>query len=131
MSGDLGTMEGDRKKPSQGISKMEREKIIAELSQAGDQDVLSGKLIDANEDLGIRICGVLFDDLDHLLIDVFYEKDEMEIHMSFDETGVHLSVPDLEDSLYSPCLLTYETFTLAEITALLDVSRSGTERETL
>jgi len=103
---------------------MDRDKIIQELQAIRSIEVLSGRLLDADEDLGGNIYGCMLasESADHN--DLFYAKSEMSVRLRFMAHDVSLHAPALNGCQeilagpYSPGLLPYGEIPDHELLAL-------------
>ena len=107
-----------------GLAPLSRDEILAQLASAGTREVLSGEIIDADEELADRIAGFLFGTMDDLSMDIFNEKTTATIRMEFQGDGVRLSVPQVADQSDHPGVLPYADLSDAELTALHGLARA-------
>lgn len=102
---------------------MTRENMINALMKAGSVEILSGKLVEADETLGSEICGFLFGSENAFCTDVFYSSKGAPIAMDFKPDGILITVPGLDASFYEPSLLAYSDISESSMAALCKMVR--------
>ena len=101
---------------------MQREDLISMLIAGGTKEVLSGKIIETDEDLGGEICGFLFGSENDFCTNVFHDGEGQPIVMEFQPDGIFITVPGLDVSFYTPRTLPYADISDSSLAALCKIA---------
>ncbi len=75
---------------------MNRKQWTDALATAGVREFTSARIVAADEDLGLCVCGALIGDISDFYRDVFFNEPDMVIRMEFLPEGVRLTAPQVD-----------------------------------